>query len=380
MTGVGVVGTGFGRFVHVPAWQATPGATVVGIASRSRERAVAAVEQACLPRVFDSWQDLVSSSEIQIVSVATPPATHAEIALAALAQGKAVLCEKPLALSLDEARRMAEAARAARLPAVVDLGFREIREWRQLRALLRASAIGRLREVHTEWVVSTWADPERPASWKTDSRAGGGALGALGVHVLDAIEWFFGPIVALTAQAAASVVGRTGQSEHRSDAEDCCHLLIELRGGTPVSVVCSSIAWHGVGHRIACYGDSGVLVLSSPGHREYARGYRVQSCPARGGALADVPLPEDLEAEAREDVFDDGRIAPLLRLTRRLVAALSSDRYDVTPSFEEGLRAQVLLDAAARAAAARRWIDIPPPEAEANAGPDPGSGREVGDV
>jgi predicted dehydrogenase len=380
MIGVGVVGTGFGRFVHVPAWQATPGATVVGIASGSPGRAAAVAAQVGSPCAFDSWQDLVASPEVQIVSIATPPATHAEIVLAALAQGKAVLCEKPLALSLDEARRIAEAARAARLPAAVDFGFREIREWRQLRTLLRAGAIGRLREIHTEWVVSTWADPERPASWKTDSRAGGGALGALGVHALDAIEWFFGPIAALTAQTASSVAGRKGQSEHPSDAEDCCHLLIELRGGTPVSVVCSSIAWHGVGHRIACYGDSGVLVLSSPGHREYARGYRVLSCPARGGALVDVPLPEDLAAEAQEDAFDDGRIAPLLRLTRRLVAALSSDRYDVTPSFEEGLRAQVLLDAVARAAAARRWIDIPPPKAGANAGPDPGPGREVGDV
>jgi predicted dehydrogenase len=371
MIGVGVVGAGFGRFVHVPAWQATPGAAVVGIASGSRERAAAVAAQAGLPCVFDSWRELVASPDVQVVSIATPPATHAEIGIAAIAQGKAVLCEKPLALTVDEARRMAAAARAARRPAAVHFGFREIPEWRQLHGLLRAGALGRLRQIHSEWVVSTWADPTRPASWKTDRRAGGGALGALGVHMLDAIEWFCGPIGSLAAQLPTTVPGRRSQAGYGSDAEDCCQLLLDLRDGTPVSVVCSAGAWHGVGHRIACYGDSGVLVLSSPGHREYAKGYRLQSCRAGEDALADVATAGELTGEVGEHTFEDGRIASLTRLTGRLVAALGSDRYDVTPSFEDGLRAQVLLDAVQRAAVARRWIEVPLPDEDAK----PGTGQ-----
>src|SRR5687767_12822733 len=87
--GVAVIGRGFGRIVHVPAFEAIEGIRVVGVAGRS-------------------WHDLVESPDVAAVSIASPPATHREIACAAFEAGKSVLCEKPLATSVAEAEQMLE--------------------------------------------------------------------------------------------------------------------------------------------------------------------------------------------------------------------------------------------------------------------------------
>ena len=87
MVGIGVIGTGFGRLVHIPAFLAARNATVVGVASARQERARQVATEFSLPRCFFSWQEMIESPEIQAVSIATPPCSHEEIALAALAVG-----------------------------------------------------------------------------------------------------------------------------------------------------------------------------------------------------------------------------------------------------------------------------------------------------
>src|ERR1051325_581641 len=118
--GIGIVGAGFARTTQSPGFRDCMGAKVVGIASRHRERAAEVAKEFDIEHVAADWHELVARDDVNLVSIVTPPATHMEITLAALDQGKAVLCEKPMALNADEAKRMAEKARSANVLALID--------------------------------------------------------------------------------------------------------------------------------------------------------------------------------------------------------------------------------------------------------------------
>src|SRR6185369_14605619 len=97
--GIGIIGTGFARTTQIPGFRDCMGAKVVAIASGHRERAAAVANEFGIPHVAGDWQELVERDDVDLVSIVTPPSTHVEITLAALEHGKAVLCEKPMALN-----------------------------------------------------------------------------------------------------------------------------------------------------------------------------------------------------------------------------------------------------------------------------------------
>src|SRR6185436_14536290 len=111
--GIGIVGTGFARTTQIPGFRDCMGAKVVAIASGHRERAETVAKEFGIENVCNDWQELVAHHNVDLVSIVTPPATHMEITLAALAHRKAVLCEKPMALNASEAARMVEKAKSA---------------------------------------------------------------------------------------------------------------------------------------------------------------------------------------------------------------------------------------------------------------------------
>src|SRR6185436_17239864 len=111
--GIGIIGTGFARTTQIPGFRDCMGVKIVAIASRNRDRAQAIAKEFGIEHVANDWQELVAHPDVELVSIVTPPATHMEITLAALDHHKAVLCEKPMAMNAEEARRMTERAREA---------------------------------------------------------------------------------------------------------------------------------------------------------------------------------------------------------------------------------------------------------------------------
>ncbi len=365
--GIGVVGTGFGRIVHVPALAAVKGARIVGIASADPERSRQVARELSLPRAFASWKELVECPDVQAVTIATPPSAHEEVALAALAAGKAVLCEKPLAMDAAQAERMLRAARSAAVVHVVGFEFRELPALQLAREIVRSGDLGHLRHVNVNWVVNSWADAERRWSWRSDRERGGGTLGALGAHVFDYIEWIFGPVKTMSAHLSTLVPQRPDEEGHlrRVTAEDYCDLQMELHDGTPVNIVLSHVAPRGKGHRIEIYGESKLLIVGSENLSDYGRGFAVWESGVDSTRLRKIPV---LESEAESDT-QDGRVAPFSRLAERFVEAVRDTRYDVRPSFEDGVRVQVLLDVAQQAHEERRWIEVPAAQASSADGP-----------
>ncbi|MGI5131464.1 Gfo/Idh/MocA family protein [Pseudonocardia sp. CA-107938] len=206
MTGtlnIGMVGYAFMGAVHSQAWRTagrffdlplTPELAV--LCGRDAANTQAAAQRMGWAAVETDWKALVRRDDVDLVDVCTPGDTHAEIAIAALEAGKHVLCEKPLANTVDEARAMvAAAARAAErgVHSMVAFNYRRVPALALARRLVEEGRIGEIRHVRAVYLQDWIVDPEFPLVWRLQKdKAGSGALGDIGAHIVDAAQFVTG--------------------------------------------------------------------------------------------------------------------------------------------------------------------------------------------
>jgi predicted dehydrogenase len=336
---VAVVGLAFGRRVHIPGWRAVPGVTVAAVCARSGAADVAAADG--IPRSTADWRELAEDPGLDIVSIATPPATHHEIALGALRAGKAVMCEKPLAVRQEDAE---ELAREASIPAAVNFSYRALVPFRLARERIAAGDVGDVHELIVRWHVRSRLGA--PAwSWKDSLADGGGALATYGVHALDYSEWLVGRAVRLAASFELQTAERDGLPV---TSDDACSLTLTLASGARATIDISLVAERRV-HRVEVRGERGSIVLENVDPRDPVGAFTI--------ARDDAPLP--LLAQPHATVTDsDPRVEPFAVCAASLAAAVRGGG-SVSPSFEDGLRAQRLVAAAHRSAAEGSEIAVP---------------------
>src|SRR3989440_5614072 len=144
---IGIVGAAFARSTQIPAFKACAGAQIVAIASARREHAEEVAREFGIEHVESDWRALVERDDVDLVSIVTPVVTHCEMTLAALHRGKAVLCEKPMAMNADEARRMTERAQEAGVLALIDHELRFLPGRLKMLELLHGGEIGKVKHV-----------------------------------------------------------------------------------------------------------------------------------------------------------------------------------------------------------------------------------------
>jgi predicted dehydrogenase len=341
---VGVVGIGFGQHVLVPAFRRDGRCEVTAICATSRERASRVAERLGIPAAYGGWEEMVAAPGIEAIAVAAPPSAQPGIAKEAIRRGKAVFCEKPMSISREDALAMTEAAEASGLPNMVDFEFPEIEAWRRAKALLDEGSAGELLHVAVTWNVETRANRTGIRSWKTDLASGGGALYSFVSHSFHYLEWFVGPVDRVFAGLyRAPADARTG------DTLDI--LALDTRAGIPVSLSVSSHAFPGTGHRVEFFGSRGAVVLDNP-TADHASGFRV-SLGTREAPRLRVVFGEPAESGSAEDA----RIGPVSRVARRFLDWMGGGP-PATPRFRDGLRVQVLLEAALRSHREGRRVDV----------------------
>jgi predicted dehydrogenase len=203
---VGMVGYAFMGAVHAHAWRnahrffdlpLTPDLTA--IAGRNKEAVNAAAERLGFASVETDWHTLVERDDIDLIDICTPGDSHAVIAVAALEAGKHVLCEKPLANTVQEAAQMAAAARAATergIWAMCGFTYRRTPALALARRLVEAGRIGTVRQVRAQYLQDWLHDPDAPMTWRLDkAKSGSGALGDLGAHLIDTTQWLTGQAI-----------------------------------------------------------------------------------------------------------------------------------------------------------------------------------------
>jgi predicted dehydrogenase len=356
--GVAVIGTGFGQTIHLPGFQHHPRTEIIAVYNRDLAKAKAIADLSHIPYADNRLDRILALSEIDAVSISTPPFLHSEMGTMALEAGKHLLLEKPMNLSAQETKELYHLARQKNLIATADFEFRFIPAWQCLAQYLQQGYVGQIRLIKIDWLVASRANPERPWNWYSRKEMGGGALGAVGSHAFDYIHWLFGPVKRLCASLTCAIKERPDPSEGGRlkpvDADDTCLIIIELADGTPCQLSISSVTYQGRGHWIEIYGDRGTLILGSDNLKDYVHGFKLFAAPA-GKSLSEIEIPKQL---AFERVFTDGRLAPFIRVVDRFVESIDA-RQSFAPSLREGVYSQLLMDLTHQSYECRSWLDVP---------------------
>ncbi|MFA5800326.1 MAG: Gfo/Idh/MocA family oxidoreductase, partial [Candidatus Peribacteraceae bacterium] len=266
--------------------------------------------------------------------------------------GKSILCEKPFTLSSEIAEHLYKEARAAGIVHAVDFEFRELPALKLIKKRLEDGTVGEIKNAKIIWLVGFWADPERPWRWQCDRDAGGGVLGALGVHLFDMVEWFFGPVKKLRAEMDISIKNRTDVSGTLREvtAEDHADIELVCENGISVKMLLSNAERSGAGLSMDIQGHRNSIFLRSTS-QEYGRGLQVME----GGNEKESRL---LQTAEDIPVQVDSRVPPFHALAGRLVHAILKKHISFHPSFFEGMRAQMIREAALQSSSAGGWVEI----------------------
>jgi predicted dehydrogenase len=261
---VAVVGTGFGRQVHVPAFRLA-GCEIVAISSPTPANAAKAAAELKIPAHYSDWKKMISESKADIVSIAVPARTQPEVASYALQQSKDIFLEKPLCLDPALAKKLLDQATKAGRAHMVNFELPEMKTWREAKRRLDAGEMGRLKSVEIDWITRSYSRGEFGDSWKFDPSSGGGLLYNFGSHIFHYVEWFFGPIETISCER--ETVTHSGGTK----LDVALRMTIPLESGVTVNVRMNGKSTEPL-HRIRLVGEKGELVLENSS-TDYVAGF-----------------------------------------------------------------------------------------------------------
>jgi predicted dehydrogenase len=374
--GIGMVGYAFMGRAHSQAWRTvghffdlpfTP--RMAAICGRDASAVAAAAERLGWPATETDWKRLVERDDVDLVDVCTPNSSHAEISIAALEAGKHVLCEKPLASTVDEARAMAEAASraaASGVRAMVGFNFRRVPAVALARELIAAGRLGTIRHVRGAYLASHVLDPEFPLLWRLQAEdAGSGALGDLAAHAIDLAQHLAGDHIAGVSALTETFVrerplpGGGGQLGPVT-VDDAALFIARFAGGAVGSFEATRFATgHTEGLRVEVNGELGSVIWELGALNELrlfdatedpaTQGFRRIQVTRAGHPYAGAWWP-DGHTIGYEHTFTHE--------VRDLFQAIADGR-DPEPSFADGLQVQEVLDAVQRSAASgASWTQV----------------------
>lgn len=303
--------------------------------ARSSQSLARAQAELGVERIYTDAETMLSDGAIDAVAVASPPYVQPAIAGLALSRSLPVFLEKMLAMSVEEARVLRDTAERTGVANVVDYIFPELQPWRACRSRLDQGFVGTPRHLNVRWMQESHDYRHALETWKTDPRLGGGALNHFGSHVLYYIEWLMGPIADLSC-----ALGRAPDSGRPGDTS--VSLSLQFVSGASGSVSLSTAAPFGSGHHVEVYGSDGALMLTNDS-ADPMRGFRLFAARRGDSGVTQVPTPTDADA----DPLIDARVEPVSHIATRFIDWIRTGQA-TRPSFREGLRVQILLEAAIR--------------------------------
>ena len=355
--GIGIIGTGFARKVQIPAFMLCEGARVMSVASGSYDNAQETADEFGIGHLTDNWRDTVAHPEVDLVCITTPPSLHREMALAAIEAGKHVLCEKPMAMSVAEAEEMTAAAEGKPLIALIDHELRFQPGRIAAYQMLRDGAIGTVRHAKSLFRAPHRGDPDIAWNWWSDAGAGGGALGAIGSHIIDSLHWFLGAdISSIACQLQTQIKQRRDASgEMRAvTSDDESNMLLrfadgELTDDTTGSVSISMTEGPKYEHVMEFHGTAGTMRIGHLGDLSIAK----------RGDTDWTPVAVDL-GTVIPGMPDTGFARSFIDLAQRIVSALGNQETHIpqAATFGDGLRVQRVLDAAREADSSGRVVKL----------------------
>jgi predicted dehydrogenase len=335
MARVGIIGTGWGARVQVPAFRET-GLEVVAIAGRDAERTRKIAGQLDL-EPFDGWRALIASN-IDLVTIVTPPSEHLAMATSALDAGKHVLCEKPTALNASEAEQLVEAGRKHpdRI-ALIDHELRFLPSF--VAARERINDLGGIRYAEVRYASPGRGDRTRVWNWWSDASQGGGIWGAVGSHFIDTLRFLGMEIEAVQATLRTIIDQRPFEGGMRLvTSDDFADVSLRLANGAIASMTFSAVA-SGPDEptTLTIHGDEGAMrvvgeeLLTAMRGEPFTAATRASKSDRRGNSAGGAfGTGTYFLGRALKSAIDDGDRTALANAA----------------TFEDGLMQQRVLDAA----------------------------------
>lgn len=363
---IGLIGTGFMGKTHVFGFAAAQRVfdldydiVLHTVADRSEELAAAAAQTLGFSTSSGDWKTLIADPDIDVIDITAPNALHKQMALAALAAGKHVYCEKPLATTAADAAEMAQAAQAAGVRTQVGFNYLCNPLFSLARDMIRGGELGEIRSYRGIHAEDYMADAESPFTFRHDP-AGGGALADLGSHALATAEFLLGPIERVQGDSVTVIASRPdGKGGRRNvEVDDLGRAFLRFASGASGSLEASWIATgRKMQHDFEVYGTKGALIFSQErfnelhffdtSDRQGRRGFRrIEAGPNH------APYGAFCVAPGHQLGFNDLKAIEIAGF----VDAIAGKRPEPF-GFKAGHRIQSLVEAIQRSDIEGRWID-----------------------
>lgn len=331
------------------------------IIGRDERELRSAADRLGFERTSTDWQDVIG--EVDIFLNLGPNHLHAEPSIAALEADTAILCEKPLARTLDEARQMREAAAEADVPAGCAFNYRFVPAIRYARSLIADGVLGEIRHVRARYLQDWLVDPEEDWSWRLDADlAGSGALGDLGAHSLDLARFLVGDRVGNVQAVSGQLQTFTEERPHPDGGtaevtvDDAFTAQVSWASGAIGTFEAArTTPGHKNDHAIEIHGTDGSLRFGL----ERLNELEVLTGDARG---YETVMVTDEDDPFIERWWPPGHIIGwehtfVHEHARFLDAFVSGDEFE--PSFEDGYQVQRLLTAVEQSDERGEWVEVP---------------------
>jgi len=365
--GVGLIGTGYMGKCHALAW--TGVRAVFGDGPVIRRAVLCEVDEELARRQADAfgfekatadWKALIADPAVEVVSITTPNALHAPMAVAALEAGKHVWCEKPMAPALAEAERMAAAARASGKVAILGYNYIQSPAIRFIGRLIKDGAIGRLNHFRVEMDEDYLADAEAPFSWRSQASAGYGALDDFAVHPLSLITTLIGRPASVFGEMSKPYPDRAdGPGRRAVETYDIATALLRMEEGGSGTIQVNRCAWGRKGRlQLQLFGAKGMIVFDQEQFNEVK--VYVAEGPAEGQGFRQIlmgpahpPYEKFIVAPGHQMGFNDLKIVEAHELLNRIAG-----KPGLTIDFDAGLAIERTIHAIARSSREGRWVEI----------------------
>ncbi|MCA0418447.1 MAG: Gfo/Idh/MocA family oxidoreductase [Proteobacteria bacterium] len=364
---IGLIGTGFMGKAHVFGFAAAQRVfdlpfelELHTVADRDEALAAAAARALGFARSSGDWRSLVADPEIDLIDITAPNAFHREMALAAIAAGKHVYCEKPLAPTVAEAREMADAAAAANIKTQVGFNYLCNPMLGLARQMIRAGEIGEVRSYRGIHAEDYMADAATPFGFRHEP-AGGGALADIGSHALATAEFLLGPIEMVMGDCVTAIASRPdGKGGQRGvEVDDASRAFLRFANGASGSIEASWIATgRKMQHDFEVYGTKGALLFTQERLNEL-HVYSTADAVGRRGFRRIEAGPEHepyglfCVAPGHQLGFNDLKAIEVARFMEA-IAGLRPEPFD----FRAGERIQMLVETIQASAREGRWLDV----------------------
>jgi predicted dehydrogenase len=365
--GVGLIGTGYMGKCHALAWTGvhavfddTPIVRRVMLCEVEEGLARRRADEFGFEASTDDWRELIADPGVEVVSITTPNALHAQMAIAALEAGKHVWCEKPMAPSLEDSERMAAAARASGQVAILGYNYIQSPAARYIGGLLKSGAIGPLTHFRLEMDEDFMADPERPFSWRSQASSGYGALDDFAVHPMSLVTTLIGAPREVFGEMSKPYANRPdGGGRREVETFDVASALLRMADRVSGTIHVSRSSWGRKSRlQLQVFGARGAIVFDQERLNEVS--VYVAEGPREAQGFKQIligpshpPYERFLSAPGHQMGFNDLKIIEAHELLNRIFG-----RPALTIDFEAGLVIERTIHAIARSSREARWVTV----------------------